>query len=147
MHPEVLAATLLAQADYRDPKAVVRTSVYRLRQLINTNDNDVEGNYIIFKQGCYQWNTKANYWYDAQEFENSAGKPGYFKEKLWLLFCGVGPFHCIRVSTSPKRPSVNGFFPTLLLPPPLFGGSGYPRALLKRWRYGKIIEHTKKLSG
>ena len=70
VHPEVLAATLWPGRDYQDPKAVVRTSIYRLRQLINTNDNDVEGNYIIFKQGCYQWNTEANYWYDAQEFED-----------------------------------------------------------------------------
>ena len=69
VHPEVLAGALWPEQDYQDPKGVVRTTVYRLRQLINYGGGDGGGNYIIFKQGCYRWNTGANYWLDAREFE------------------------------------------------------------------------------
>jgi two-component SAPR family response regulator len=69
--PEVILETLWPNQEYSDSKGALRTPIYRLRQLLapaNTENNN--SSFIAFSQGCYKWDTEADYWLDVQEFES-----------------------------------------------------------------------------
>lgn len=80
--PEVITDQLWPGNEYNDPKSVVRTSIFRLRNLIG---NDVE--FIKFAQGGYIVDQNS-LWLDVDEFENlyrkgylTAGK-GHISEAI-----------------------------------------------------------------
>jgi len=82
--PEVMAETLWPDQEYEDPKGAIRTLVYRLRRLLTEKTGLSDKiDFITFYQGGYQWNTKVNYWLDADDFERlcaqaeqtAAGRP------------------------------------------------------------------------
>jgi two-component SAPR family response regulator len=68
--PEVILENLWPGQEFSDPKRALRTPIYRLRQLLThpTADNN-SNNVITFSQGCYKWDTNADYLLDVQEFE------------------------------------------------------------------------------
>ncbi len=68
--PEVILEALWPEQEYSDPKHALRTPIYRLRQILSESSNSNAGDsFILFSQGCYKWNTGANYWLDVEEFE------------------------------------------------------------------------------
>jgi two-component SAPR family response regulator len=68
--PEVILENLWPGQEFSDPKRALRTPIYRLRQLLTPASGDSDGSsFISFSQGCYKWNTKAEYSLDVQEFE------------------------------------------------------------------------------
>ncbi|MCW3490444.1 BTAD domain-containing putative transcriptional regulator [Dethiobacter alkaliphilus] len=68
MLPEYIVETLWPDGEYADARRALRTPVYRLRQLIDSDCNSGESS-ILFSQGCYNWNPECDYWLDVDEFE------------------------------------------------------------------------------
>lgn len=70
---EALFDVLWADEDCQNPGKALQNLVYRLRMLLSRSVGDKKGgDYIIFSQGCYGWNTDMPYWLDIETFENNS---------------------------------------------------------------------------
>ncbi len=66
--PEVILDKLWPENEYSDPNLVMRALVFRLRQALNLNKTRVSlASNIVFSQGCYTWEERVQYWYDADQ--------------------------------------------------------------------------------
>lgn len=64
-----------------NPEQALRTLIYRLRQVLQENSTSEPAMYITFSQGCYSWNASADYWLDAEEFEELCHKAGRLEDE------------------------------------------------------------------
>lgn len=68
--PEQVLETLWPDQEYSDPNRALRNLVYRLRQILGEGCSKEDRSIIAFSHGGYSFNTKADIWLDAEEFEN-----------------------------------------------------------------------------
>jgi two-component SAPR family response regulator len=65
---DILIENLWEEAELENPRRALRNLVYRLRQVLNSED-DPKHSYITLSRGFYRFNTSADYWLDTEEFE------------------------------------------------------------------------------
>jgi len=65
---DTLVEDLWPEQEFDDPRAVVKSLVYRLRNTLG-QDDDPRTHYITSAQGAYSFNPRSDYWLDSQEFE------------------------------------------------------------------------------
>ena len=75
--PEVILEKIWPENDYSDPNLVMRSQIFRLRQVLNNSHGEASlANNIIFNQGCYSWADKTPYSLDVNDLEASANEAG-----------------------------------------------------------------------
>jgi len=80
--PENILDKLWPENDYSDPNLVMRALIYRIRQALSAPSGQpaLTAN-IVFSQGCYSWEDKTFYWFDADEFEQLIAKADSLRAK------------------------------------------------------------------
>jgi two-component SAPR family response regulator len=74
--PEAAFETLWPEKQCTEPKRALRTSVYRLRKILESEENKGETNETVaFTHGCYRLNRSA-FWLDTDEFQRLCQEAG-----------------------------------------------------------------------
>ncbi len=73
--PEEILDNIWPDKDYSDPNTVMRAQMFRLRQALNNDNEDVSlATNIVFSRGCYKWENNVDCWVDVDDFSSLAAK-------------------------------------------------------------------------
>ena len=75
--PEVILEKLWPDNDYSDPNLVMRSQIFRLRQVLGSGGDEKSlADNIIFHQGGYSWTDKTPYYLDVNDLESTVSEAG-----------------------------------------------------------------------
>lgn len=72
--PEVIVDHLWPEANFENPRGLLRTQMHRLRKLMNTDLEEEGSSIICYDNGAYYWNPDVQYQIDADLFESMSAE-------------------------------------------------------------------------
>lgn len=85
--PEVIAEALWPEQEFSNPSKVIKNLVYRLRKRLNAEDSNELSSAIIYRHGCYGWNTEIPCWIDVEDFEKKFYQAKLIEESSTIEIC------------------------------------------------------------
>ena len=79
--PEVIVDHLWPEANFENPRGLLRTQMHRLRKLMNTDIAKEGSSIICYDNGAYYWNPDIQYQIDADVFESMSADAREMKVK------------------------------------------------------------------